>query len=471
MTLSKLLFCALLPVACASSLKKDVAVHQPNMENATDTKAALEQTFKDGDQDNDGFHSIIEIQDVLLEQAKSSLISGFNSADKNHDGVVTEVEYLKFFNNTKTAAQFRETDENNDGKHSLDEQLNHFAGTKPFLEESERALKTATEILKHDDKDGDGRLSKEEFMTHSKTLLKDVADEASFKNADKNGDGQHSVEEITAEIMRMAGFGSHGTGFIEHGVEEAFKAADLNDDGEVTKEEYLKAWKNATKEDFDRSDTNKDGKTNLAEAMAFQSVHLADTLKLAKEEAKKHIAAADRNGDGKLNLSEKNHAVHLINSNQLFKASDTNGDGFHDQEEIKSEMIRQAGYTAVIDGRRKDKAEFKYFLPDTFLAGFRHADANEDEVVTQEEFLKAYKDHNLTAKDFNDHDHDGDGVHSLNEMAQKVHESDDYKKLQKDAEEKSLQLIRDADKDGDGKISAKEFADHLLSANSDTKEL
>jgi len=469
----KLLFlCALLPANDASSLKAVANKHEPSLENATDTQVALKKTFEEGDQNNDGYHSIIEIQDVLLNQAKSSLIQGFNHADKNHDGVVTQEEYIKFFPN-KTVAEFQETDENNDGKHTLDEQLNHFAGTDFFLKEMEHALKTATEILKHDDKDGDGRLSEEEFMAHSKTLLKDVENEASFKNADTNGDGQHSADEIVTEIMRVAGFVKHAGGhFIEHGVEEAFKAADLNGDGDVTKEEYLKAWENATAADFERSDVNKDGKTNLAEASKFQSEHLLDTLKLAKEEAKKHIAAADKNGDGQLNLTEKNHAVHLTNSDLLFKASDTNSDGFHDQAEIQSEMIRQAGYTAVIDGRRKDAEEFKYYLPDSFISGFRHADANNDEIVTQEEFLKAYEEHNLTAKDFKDHDHDGDGVHSLTELAQKILETDEYKKLHKDAEEKSKQLIRDADKDGDGKISAKEFADHLLAnATNDTKDL
>jgi len=463
----------LLPAVCASALmKRGDSATRTAAEKQKEALEALKRTFEEGDTNKDGYHSISEIQDVLIDQAKAALISGFNGADKNRDGVVTEEEYIKATSRTKE--EFRETDENSDGKHTLDEQLDHFAGTKPFLEEMAKTLQTAKEILRHDDKDGDGLLSEEEFLAHSKTLLHDVQNEASFQHADTNKDGFHDADEIVAEIMRVAGFTKEGGRFIEQGVEEAFKAADTNGDGAVTKEEYLKTWKNATAADFDRSDANKDGRTTLEEASAHQSVHLLDTLKLAKEEAQKHIAAADRNGDGKLDLAEKNHAVHLANSDKMFQASDTNKDGFHDHNEVRSEMIRQAGYTAVVDGREGEtKEEFQYFLPDTFVQGFRHADANEDEVVTEEEFLKAYKDHDLTSADFNEHDTDGDGVHSLTEMAIKIRNSEEWKKLHKDAEKKAGQLIKDADKDGDGKISAKEFADHLLSMTNetDTKEL
>jgi Ca2+-binding EF-hand superfamily protein len=436
------------------------------------TLEALKNTFEEGDADKDGYHSISEIQDVLIDQAKAALINGFHGADKNRDGVVTEEEYINATNRTKE--EFRETDENLDGKHTLDEQLNHFAGTKLFLEEMDKTLQTAKEILRHDDKDGDGRLSEEEFLAHSKTLLRDVHNEASFRLADTNKDGVHDTDEIVAEIMRVAGFAKKGGHFIEHGVEEAFKAADTNGDGVVTKQEYLQTWNNATAADFDRSDENKDGRTTLEEASAHQSVHLVDTLKLAEEEAQKHIAAADQNGDGKLNLAEKNHAVHLANSDKMFQASDTNKDGFHDRAEVRSEMIRQAGYTAVVDGRKgKGDEEFQYFLPDAFIAGFRHADADADEVVTEEEFLKAYKDHEPTAADFKEHDTDGDGVHSLTEMAIKIRNSKEWKKVHENAEVKASQLIKDADKDGDGKISAREFADHLLSMTNETdiKEL
>jgi Ca2+-binding EF-hand superfamily protein len=462
MIFSKVAMVYWIPAVFGSS---ELSVVNPAV-NATDAAKsqldALKETFASYDQNGDGFHSISEIQDTLLEHMKSGLIEGFNVADKNHDGVVTESEYLKFFTN-KTKTDFDETDTNADGKHSLDEQLNHFASSKPFQQEMEAALKTAKLILSKDDKDNDGQLSEKEFLAHSNTLIKEVENEAAFKLADKNKDGEHDEDEILAEIMRVAGFVSHKDGgFIENGVEHAFNAADLDGDGEVSKEEYLKAWKNATEADFDRSDTNKDGRTTLEETMKHQSSFLADTEKLARIEAKHHIDLADKDGNSKLNLGEKNLAVSLAHNAKLFQAHDTNGDGFHDKDEIRSEMIRQAGYTAVVDGRKAGSEEFRYFLPDSFIEGFRRADTDKNEVVTEKEFLEAYKEHQLTSEDFKKHDHDGDGTHSLHELASKIIDSEGYKKLQEDAEAQSLKFISEADKDSDGKVSAQEFVDHLV---------
>lgn len=438
----------------------------------------LREIFEEGDANNDGYHSISEIQNVLIQNSKASLIDGFNRADKNKDGLVSQSEYLVLFP-YKSKQDFRETDTNHDGRHSLDEQLNHFASTKEFKKEMENALVTAKTILKHDDKDKDGKLSEKEFMAHSSTLLQPLQDEIAFHRADLNKDGFHSVDEITTEIMHMAGFDKQPDGqFIEAGVKDAFRSADTNNDNVVSKAEYLKAYKNATAEDFKRSDANGDGYTTLKEAMNHQSKSLTETLKLAMDEANQYVRESDKNADGKLDLEEKNDAVHRRNKiaqkehhEELFKLSDTNGDGFHDEDEIKHVIIRQSGYTklaAVGDD------QLHYFLPEAMLHGFRHADADNNQVVTEQEFLKAYKDHAQASQHFKEADHNGDGEHTLDEMAKSIFESEAFKKLHAEAEEQSKRLIKQADSNGDGKVSNKEFLAHILlleEGNNTSREL
>jgi len=265
----------------------------------------------------------------------------------------------------------------------------------------------------------------------------------------------------------VSGYERHPDGqFTQHGVKEGFEKADLNKDDVVTKDEYLEAWKdaNVTAADFDKGDLNKDGKMDMAETLKFQSQELQEAVEAAKKATKAYLASADKNGDGKLDLEEKNLAVELKNKEEekkhkeeMFKKTDTNKDGFHDLEEIKQEMILQSGYTAV----HREDGEFQYFLPDSFLEGFHGADEDKNEVVTKDEFMKFYK-HKDSEKDFHAADVDGDGTHTLNEMAKRIFESEEFKKLHTSAETDAKKLLKEADVDGDGKVSDSEFLAHLL---------
>lgn len=466
--------CALWQTAVASTmggktLAKLTADITADSDGTAEAQARLDQLkgiFAEEDLDGNGYHTVSEIQEAILKQGKGSLKEGFKEADSNNDGFVVEKEYLAFLPE-KSKKDFAEMDLNKDGKHSLEEQILHFTQTKPFLEEKELALKTARRILQADDKNHDGRISEEEFLEHSKTLLKPLQDEASFKLADKNNDGFHTVDEIIVEIMRLGGFDRHPDGhFIEYGVKDAFAVADVNKDSVVTKEEYLKAFEKSTSEDFDRSDANKDGKTTLNEVMKHQSTILKDSLELAKKEAKEYVASADKNGDGKLNLKEKilaidlkNEAVDKKHKEDLFKNGDTNGDGFHDQQEIKNELMRLAGYNML---KLKGKQHFKYYVPDVVLEGFQLADENKDDEVSRDEFVKVFDGHKDAFKDFDEHDHDGDGKHTLEEMATKIFSTDEFKKLHAEAETDSHKIMKEADANRDGRISDKEFLAHLL---------
>jgi len=422
----------------------------------------LEDAFKENDKNSDGFHQLAEIVETLISQARATMIEGFNRADSNSDGSVDQAEFLKFFPGKQTV-DFKETDTDNNGKHSLDEQLAHYNAGPAYQHDKESAVKTAKAILRVDDKDGDGQLSKEEFMAHSGKALLAVQNEVAFNHADKDRDGLHTVDEIVEEIMRVGGFKKSKDGrFVETGFEDAFHAADLDGDGSVTRAEFLKAWPNATAAHFVRGDANKDGKTTLAEVMAYQSEHLKETYREAQKEAERHIKAADANGDGRLDLKEKNRAVSMSTRDSHFRSTDMDGDGFHTQGEIMEEIVRSAGYSPLVDGKNappKGKLEQRFYLPTDFLQAFLAADKNGDEVVTKDEFLAAFgKDKEI---EFEEHDTDGDGRHSLDEQAQKIFESEAFKKLHVDAEKLSARHIKDADKDGDGKISKAEFNNHV----------
>jgi Ca2+-binding EF-hand superfamily protein len=422
---------------------------------------SLKKAFADGDTNGDGFHDSNEIQASILAQAKVGLIDGFHTADKNLDGVVTEEEYLTLLPN-KTAADFAKADTNSDGKHTLEEQTEFYLSSDMYKVQVEQAEKTAAEILKRDDANGDGKLSEEEFIKHSSKLRKMVDNKVSFDAADLDHDGFHTEDEIKTEIMRVAGFLKHKDGnFIEAGVTASFKAADVNDDGVVTKEEYLKSWPNATEADFESGDTNGDGKTTLDEAEHFESELMKETLLLAEKEASKHIKIADKNGDGKLSLDEKNFAMEIQHRDKTFKEGDHDGDGFHSQEEILKEIVAINGYSPVVDGRDGKNSQLMYYLPKGFLDGFSAADTNRDEKVSLEEFLAFFSD--KTEEDFKKDDTNGDGFHQLNEMADQIVNSDHHKEVMAHAKTQSEEFIKKGDKDGDGKLSKAEFDAHIFS--------
>ena len=257
------------------------------------------------------------------------------------------------------------------------------------------------------------------------------------------------------ELMLDQGFHRENSGqFIEMGVAEAFKAADENKDGVITRAEYEKAWpsedQKVLREMLALLDTNHDGKTSLEEAKQFQSEHLQEAIMNSRQEARRRIKLADKDGDGKLSPKEK----HVLEREKAFEAGDQDGDGYHSKEEIEFEILHHSNYSPVLHS-----GKLMYHLPTEFLEGFSAADTNRDEKVSLQEFLSFFQE--KTEMDFKAEDTNGDGYHSLNEMAKQIFSSKEYKDATAYAKKTAAMHINDADKDGDGLLSKHEFNAHI----------
>ena len=99
----------------------------------------------------------------------------FDKLDANHDGVVTASEYV-----AAAVARFKEMDVSGTGRLTADEIANS-------PQAHERAERIAAHIAKHLDTNGDGLVSKDEFLAAARQR---------FAKLDRNGDGFLSADEI-----------------------------------------------------------------------------------------------------------------------------------------------------------------------------------------------------------------------------------------------------------------------------------
>lgn len=109
-------------------------------------------------------------------------VQRFSEADTNHDGVVSPVEFQ-----AARAARFAQADRNGDGVLS-DDDLPRFARGNAAMLAKIHALQRGA------DRDGDGRITREEF---------DAAGEHLFARADANRDGVVDSAEIRQFEQRM----------------------------------------------------------------------------------------------------------------------------------------------------------------------------------------------------------------------------------------------------------------------------
>ena len=103
--------------------------------------------------------------------------AALDKADANHDGYITRDEFK-----ASRAAQFARLDRNSDGVVSLSE--------FPRLAKSARPkAQTLKAVITHADRDGDGRVTRAEFVDGPAPL---------FDRADRDHDGRLSREEVAA---------------------------------------------------------------------------------------------------------------------------------------------------------------------------------------------------------------------------------------------------------------------------------
>jgi collagen type III alpha len=163
----------------------------------------------------------------------------------------------------------------------------------------------AARFIKDHDKNGDGKLSKDE-------LPADLREH--FAAIDTNKDGFLTAQELQAHADRM-------TDQRPYLIEVAYYVIDINDPEVESCQELQKTYDLLRK-----MDTNKDGKLDEKEVAAFRQER-------QKERADRIFQHMDKNGDGKIS---KDEARGLWADN--FKEIDTNGDGFLERSEVEKAL-------------------------------------------------------------------------------------------------------------------------------------
>lgn len=213
-------------------------------------------------------------------------LGGLDFFDKNKDGKIAPAEFSDWI--------FILADAGRDG--FLDEtEIQNFR----FGNGNKGEQKIPAKILKEQDKDGDGKISRAEFQAPSKF----------FDGWDKSKDGQ--LDDM--EISRAGGPTQKNPAFAPPA--EFFKKADRNGDGMLSKEEWERFQR---PQFFDKADKNADGKLSPEEVTnAFVELRREGIIPSPDD----FVARFDLDGDGKVSRTE------FPGSDEVFERLDNNGDG------------------------------------------------------------------------------------------------------------------------------------------------
>jgi Ca2+-binding EF-hand superfamily protein len=156
--------------------------------------------------------------------------------DKNNDGKLSAEEFFHFkqrIEDTKKTLmpRFKEYDVDQNGYISLEE-ANKMLQNPPFHFPHDKVLF----LLKHFDRDGNGKLDLEEFagfFAEAQSVRESLADE--FDRLDKDGNGVLTPDEVTGIIQNLLGFDAEAAKSLVH-------MFDQNRDGSLDKREFVHMW-------------------------------------------------------------------------------------------------------------------------------------------------------------------------------------------------------------------------------------
>ncbi|HNS96058.1 MAG TPA: EF-hand domain-containing protein [Polyangiaceae bacterium] len=220
-------------------------------------------------------------------------------ADKNGDGKVTEAEFLGAVEN-----RFQNLDSDGDGFLEGTECL----GRMQDMPGSSRGMRRGMPMMRRMDKDGDGKISKSEYVQGHKELFETMAE----------GSGVLSIDKIWQEGNGRAGFG-HGMGPRMRG-RDRFGQLDTNGDDKVTKAEAEAG--HALR--FQQMDKNQDGVIDADEMKAYREAKMPGFGRHTGRWTR-----MDTDGDGKVTKAEFDRW-----HTEMFQRWDENGDGEVSLEEF-----------------------------------------------------------------------------------------------------------------------------------------
>jgi Ca2+-binding EF-hand superfamily protein len=331
---------------------------------------------------------------------KSARELAFQRIDTSRDGKIDTDEFLG--GSVGKAAdskrqEFLEFDLNKDG--SLDFEEFKKQGNKP----PDRAK--LSEDFKNRDKDSDGSLTLKEFLGNRSGEQKTQARTAFFR-FDSDGDDKVTLSEfLDRDATKKPNVHSH------------FRQLDLNEDKQLTEQEFMrprigKETEQAGRENFRKFDLNRDSRLNESEFAM---------LPFNNPDSKAIFRGRDGNQDGQLTLQEylagRPEGKSQLAARDAFYRMDVNGDGrLADGEFVQRDSKTKGDPKAKSDLKAKGKTQ----TPINVTSHFRQLDLDNNGQVTEQEFLrlKGGKNGGQTGRDsFKKYDVDGNGQLTESELA------------------------------------------------------